>query len=336
MKIGILTSGGDCPGINATIRGVGKTAILHYGMTVYGIHEGFDGILEENVVPLSVNELSGILNQGGTILGTAREKNLRKALQSNKNNTADRYIQCVKDLELDCLVCIGGNGTMKTAEVVSSLGIPVVALPKTIDNDIWGTDLTFGFDTAVDIATDAIDRLHSTAESHKRVMVIEVMGHDAGWIALHAGMAGGGDVILLPELGYDIDKVNEFILNRNAQGKHYSIVVIAEGIKTPCGTKAAEYIAHAIQTGTGQEARQTILGYIQRGGSPSAFDRNLGTLLGAHAADLIAQGKFGMMVSYKDNQTTEIPLSEVANKLKLITEDNALVKQGRKMGICFG
>ncbi len=336
MKIGILTSGGDCPGINATIRGVGKTAISHYGMEVVGIRGGFNGLLSGDVVPLDDKSLSGILNIGGTILGTSREKELRLKLKSNEDNTRDKYISMYNELGLDCLVCIGGNGTMKTANTVSEIGLNVVALPKTIDNDIYGTDLTFGFDTAVDIATDAIDRLHSTAESHKRVMVIEVMGHDAGWIALHAGMAGGGDVILIPELGYSIEKINAHILDRCALGKHSSIVVVGEGIKTPRGSKAAEYIAQAINIGTGLETRETILGYIQRGGNPSAFDRNLGTMLGSYAAELIETKQFGLMVSYLCGKTSAVPLSEVAGKLKLITIDNPLIQCGQRMGICFG
>ncbi|MEG0949795.1 MAG: ATP-dependent 6-phosphofructokinase, partial [Bacteroidales bacterium] len=277
MKIGILTSGGDCPGINATIRGVGKTAIMHYGMEVMGIHSGFKGILLEDVEPFTERSLSGILNLGGTILGTSREKPFRKQLQADEDGICEQLMKKYHELGLDCVVCIGGNGTMKTANVISRLGMNVVAVPKTIDNDIYGTDLTFGFNTAVNIATEAIDRLHSTASSHKRVMVIEVMGHHAGWIALHAGMAGGGDVILIPELGYDMDRVNEFILNRAAKGKPYSIVVVAEGIKVPECHKPGEFIAKEISRATGIETRETVLGHIQRGGNPSPFDRNLAT-----------------------------------------------------------
>lgn len=336
MKIGILTSGGDCPGINATIRGVGKTAIMHYGMEVLGIHSGFKGILLEDVEPFSERSLSGILNLGGTILGTAREKPFRKQLLADEEGICEQLMSKYRELGLECVVCIGGNGTMKTANVISQLGMNVVAVPKTIDNDIYGTDLTFGFNTAVNIATDAIDRLHSTASSHKRVMVIEVMGHHAGWIALHAGMAGGGDVILLPELGYDIDRVNEFILNRAAKGKPYSIVVVAEGIEVPAKHKAGEFISHAISKGTGIETRETVLGHIQRGGNPSPFDRNLATRLGGHATELIANGQYGRMVCLKGNRVTSVALSEVANKLKLVEPDNDLIQQGQRMGICFG
>ena len=336
MRIGILTSGGDCPGINATIRGVGKTAIMHYGMEVLGIHSGFKGILLGDVEPFSERSLSGILNLGGTILGTSREKPFRKQLQADEDGICEEVLRKYKKLGLDCVVCIGGNGTMKTAHVVSQMGINVVAVPKTIDNDIWGTDITFGFDTAVNIATEAIDRLHSTASSHKRVMVIEVMGHHAGWIALHAGMAGGGDVILLPEIEYDINKVNDFILSRAAKGKPYSIVVVAEGISTANGKKAGEYIAREINEATGIETRETVLGHIQRGGNPSPLDRILATRLGGHATQLIAEGQFGRMVCLKGNQIESIPLSEVANKLRLVEPDNDLILQGSRMGICFG
>lgn len=336
MRIGILTSGGDCPGINATIRGVGKTAIMHYGMEVLGIHTGFKGILSGDVEPFTERSLSGILNLGGTILGTSREKPFRKQLLANEDKIRERLMEKYHELKLDCVVCIGGNGTMKTAYVVAEMGMNVVAVPKTIDNDIYGTDLTFGFNTAVNIATEAIDRLHSTASSHKRVMVIEVMGHRAGWIALHAGMAGGGDVILMPELDYDMNKVNEFILSRAAKGKPYSIVVVGEGIKVPPGHKPGEYIAHEISRGTGIETRETVLGHIQRGGNPSPFDRNLATRLGGHATELIANGEFGRMVCLKGNRIESIPLSETAHKLKLVQPDNDLIVQGRRMGICFG
>ncbi|MGL4293284.1 MAG: ATP-dependent 6-phosphofructokinase [Bacteroidales bacterium] len=336
MKIGILTSGGDCPGINATIRGVGKTAIMHYGMEVMGIHSGFKGILLKDVEPFSERSLSGILNVGGTILGTSREKPFRKQLQADENGIREQLMEKYYELGLDCVVCIGGNGTMKTANVISEMGMNVIAVPKTIDNDIFGTDMTFGFDTAVNIATEAIDRLHSTASSHKRVMVIEVMGHHAGWIALHAGMAGGGDVILLPELGFDIDQVNSFIMNRASKGKPYSIVVVAEGIPTPDKKKAGEYIAKEISRGTGIETRETVLGYIQRGGNPSPFDRILATRLGGHATELIARNNFGRMVCVRGSEISSVPLKDVTNKLKLVEPDNDLIIQGARMGICFG
>ena len=242
----------------------------------------------------------------------------------------------MEKLGLDCLVCIGGNGTQKTAAKLAAMGLNIVSVPKTIDNDIWGTDISFGFDSAVTIATEAIDRLHSTASSHKRVMVIEVMGHKAGWIALYSGMAGGGDVILIPEISYDIHHIGDVILNRVKQGRNYSIVVVAEGIATDGQSRAGEYIARAIEAETGIESRETVLGYIQRGGSPTAFDRNLSTRMGGHATELIANRDFGRMVRLKGNEVSSIPLAEVAGKLKLVTEDEDLVVQGRRMGICFG
>ena len=335
MKIGILSSGGDCPGINATIRGVGKTAIMHYNMEVVGIHCGFSGILNKDVEVFDERSLSGILNLGGTILGTSREKNFRKLIVSAEEHSSiieQRY----KELGLDCIVCIGGNGTQKTAYMLSEIGLNIIGVPKTIDNDVWGSDITFGFDTAVNIATEAIDRLHSTASSHKRVMVVEVMGHKVGWLALYAGMAGGADVIILPELGYDIDKVNEAILDRAQRGKPYSIVVVAEGIQTGSKQRPADYFTKAIEQATGIETRDTVLGYTQRGGNPSPFDRNLATRLGGHATELIANGKFGNMVCLKGDKVDSIPLAEVAGKLKIVTPAHELIIQGERMGISFG
>ena len=337
MKIGILTSGGDCPGINATIRGVCKTAIRHYGMEVFGIHNGFRGLLDDDVTPLKEDSLTGLLNRGGTVLGTSREKPFKR--RGNAALSEDKpamLLQTIRERQLDCIVCIGGNGTQKTAAKLAEAGVNVVSVPKTIDNDVWGTDISFGFDSAVSIATEAIDRLHSTASSHQRVMVIEVMGHKAGWIALYSGMAGGGDIILLPEIPFDIHRIGDAIINRLKNGKPYSIVVVAEGIATRDGKKAAQFIAEEIEYETGFETRETVLGYIQRGGSPTAFDRNLATRMGGHATELIAGGQFGRMVALQGDVIGSIPLSEPAGKLKLVTEENDLVVQGRRMGICFG
>ncbi len=336
MKIGILTSGGDCPGINATIRGVCKTAINHYAMDVIGIHSGFQGLLTKDVETLTEKSLSGLLNMGGTMLGTSREKPFKRGGIVSDVDKPALILRNVGELGLDCLVCIGGNGTLKTAARLADMGLDIVSIPKTIDNDIWGTDFSFGFDSAVSIATDAIDRLHSTASSHKRVMVIEVMGHKAGWIALYSGMAGGGDVILIPEIPYSIRNVGETILKRLKKGKPYSIVVVAEGIRTDGRKRAGEYIAQEIEYETGIETRETVLGYIQRGGSPTPFDRNLSTRMGGHATELIAQGRFGRMITLKGNEISSVPLEEVAGRLKLVTEGHDLVIQGRRMGVCFG
>ena len=337
MRIGILTSGGDCPGINATIRGVCKTAINHYGMEVFGIHSGFRGLLDDDIIQLTDNSLSGLLNMGGTILGTSREKPFkRKGTSSMSEDKPAILLNTIKKHQLDCIVCIGGNGTQKTAAKLVDAGVNVISIPKTIDNDVWGTDVSFGFDSAVSIATDAIDRLHSTASAHQRVMVIEVMGHKAGWIALYSGMAGGGDIILLPEIPFDIHRIGDAIIGRLKKGKPYSIVVVAEGIPTVDGKKAAQYIAEEIEYETGFETRETVLGYIQRGGSPTAFDRNLATRMGGHATELIANGQFGRMVALKGSEISSVPLNEVAGKLKLVTEEHDLVVQGRRLGVCFG
>src|SRR5665811_1272224 len=255
QRIGILTAGGDCPGINAAIRGVGKTAIVKYGMKVVGISDGFTGLISKDTFELTESHLSGILTLGGTILGTSREKPFKSDGKKKNENAKPMLIkEHYEQLGLDCLVCIGGNGTMKTAYMLSEEGLNVVGIPKTIDNDVWGTDMTFGFDSAVNIATEAIDRLHSTANSHKRIMVIEIMGHNAGWIGLYSGIAGGGDVILIPEIQYDEEKIAEYLLHRVNENKPYSIVVVAEGIKNPAKDRsAAQYISKRINEMTGIE-----------------------------------------------------------------------------------
>ncbi|MCT4671911.1 MAG: ATP-dependent 6-phosphofructokinase [Prolixibacteraceae bacterium] len=334
-RIGILTAGGDCPGLNAAIRGIGKTAILNYGMEVLGFNAGYSGLIRKDYQILDEAKLSGILTLGGTILGTSREK----PFKIDKENPIDK-VALIKDnyqeLELDCVVCLGGNGTMKTANKLQQEGLNVIGLPKTIDNDVFGTDRTFGFDSAVTIATDAIDRLHTTANSHQRAMVIEVMGHHAGWIALYAGVAGGGDVILLPEIEFDIDTVCHTIRKRFERGKPYAIVVVAEGIEKPNNLSAASYISYCINDKTGIETRQTQLGYVQRGGSPTPMDRILATQYGAYAAELIANGDYGKMVAFHKNELIGVPLSEVGGKLSLVSPDHKLVQKARNLGVSFG
>lgn len=336
-RIGILTAGGDCPGLNAAIRGVGKTAIVEYGMEVLGFNAGYSGLINGDYIELKESALSGILTLGGTILGTSREKPYKgKKNGKDAEDKPHKIVKNYKKLGLDAVVCIGGNGTMKTASLLAQEGMNVVGIPKTIDNDVWGTDVTFGFDSAVQIATDAIDRLHTTANSHQRVMIIEIMGHHAGWLALYSGLAGGGDIILLPELEYNIRSVCKKIESRYESNKPYSIVVVAEGIDHPKEISAATHIAQAIQTYTNIETRETVLGYIQRGGSPTPMDRILATRYGAFAAQCIADENFGTMVAIKDNQLTTVPLEEVGGKLRLVEPNLGLIEKARKMGVSFG
>jgi len=337
MRIGILTAGGDCPGINAAIRGVGKTAIVRYGMTVFGISDGFTGMINKDYNELSEKDLSGILTLGGTILGTSREKPFKGSGKKNEIKKPDLIREHYEQLGLDCLVCIGGNGTLKTAHLLSEEGLNVVGIPKTIDNDVWGTDITFGFSSAVDIATEAIDRLHSTANSHKRIMLIELMGHNAGWIALYSGIASGGDVILIPEIPYKEEKIAEYLLHRVEENKPYSIVVVAEGVSNPLKDRSvAHYLSNRINEMTGLETRETVLGYIQRGGTPSPMDRVLATRYGTAAADMIAERDFGKMVALKNDEVVSVPLADVSGKLKLVEPDNPLVLQAKNMGTSFG
>ena len=341
QRVGILTAGGDCPGLNAAIRGIGKTVIKHYGMKLIGFSNGFSGMINKEYRELTENDLSGILTLGGTILGTSREKPFKKNKNDNQEiNKVKLISEHYAQMELDCLVCIGGNGTLKTAYKLSQEGLNIIGIPKTIDNDVWGTDFSFGFDSAVNIATDAIDRLHSTANSHKRIMIIEVMGHNAGWIALYSGIAGGGDVILIPEIEYNEKNVAGYLLQRASENKPYSIVVVAEGIKAKMDIKqdvsAAQALSHKITELTGLETRQTVLGYIQRGGTPSPTDRMLATRYGTAAADLIAERDYGKMVALKNNEITSVQLADVAGKTKLVNQNDPIVIQTQKMGTSFG
>ncbi len=336
-RIGILTAGGDCPGLNAAIRAVSKPAIVKYGIEVIGISSGFSGLIENEFISITEEKLSGILTLGGTILGTSREKPFKKKSQYIEEIDKPNLIkQNYDQLGLDCLVCIGGNGTQKTAFKLSKLGMNVIGLPKTIDNDIWGTDSSFGFDSAVNIATEAIDRLHTTANSHKRIMVIEIMGHETGWIALHAGIAGGGDIILLPEIDYREEVIADYILKRVAKQGGATIVVVAEGIRKPNNIGAGEYISKVITGLTFMESRVTVLGYVQRGGPPSATDRILATRYGTATLDLILKREFGKMVALIDGHITTIDLENVAGKLKLVPLDHNLIKSAKSVGACFG
>lgn len=350
MRIGILTSGGDCPGLNAAIRGVGKTAILKYGMKVFGISSGFQGLINKEYIELDERKLSGILTVGGTILGTSRVKPFKNMTDSKYASSKPELIKKnYQDLNLDCLVCIGGNGTQKTAHKLAKFGLNIIGIPKTIDNDVWGTDVSFGFDSAVNIATEALDRLHTTANSHKRIMVMEVMGHHAGWLALYSGISGGGDVILMPEIEYNEKVIAKYLEKRAAEGKPYSIVVVAEGIKVPedageknksndCRTNISpcHYIAKKIEEMTGLETRETILGYLQRGGTPSPGDRILATRFGTYAAEMIARKKFSRMVALRGSEITTVPLQEIAGKIKIVPADDPLIKEAKLIDTCFG
>ncbi len=366
--IGILTSGGDSPGLNAAIRGVGKAALNHYGMQIIGFRDGFRGLMENRVMRLDSGELSDILTRGGTILGTSRDKPHRMPVGGKLLDMTDVIVGNYQDNHLDALVCLGGGGTMKNALRLKEKGLNVITLPKTIDNDVALTDITFGFDTALGIATDAIDRLHSTAHSHHRIIVVEIMGHRAGWLALGAGIAGGADVILIPEIPYEVASVAEAIRERSRRGKPFSIVAVAEGAiskqehadmlaaqKKKAGAKQkpgkkteaddapeAQYaektvrLAKQLELLTGLESRITILGHLQRGGIPSAADRLLATRLGTACTDLIHQGHYGVMVAAKGDGTKAVKLEDVAGKVKTVPPDHPWVLSARHVGTNMG
>ena len=355
-RIGFLTSGGDCQSLNATMRGVAKTLYQAYSkdVEIYGILEGYKGLIYGNYRKMKPEDFSGILTEGGTIIGTSRQP--FKKMREPDENGLDK-VKAMKDnykkWGLDCLVILGGNGTHKTANLLSEEGCNVVTLPKTIDNDIWGTDITFGFQSAVNIATNAIDCIHTTAASHGRVFIVEVMGHKVGWLTLHAGIAGGADIILIPEIPYDIDSVVKALDKRAKQGKRFSILAVAEGAiskedaalskkELKAKRKANIYPSISYQIGeeinkkTGQEVRITVPGHTQRGGEPCPYDRVISSRLGAAAARLIIDEKYGYMVGLKNGETVPVPLSEVAGKLKMVEPDSSIIREAKGLGICFG
>ena len=354
-RIGILTAGGDCPGLNAAIRGVAKAAYEMFDETeIVGFHDGYRGLIEGDYDEMKQSQFSGILTLGGTILGTSRTpfRNMRVIEEDNVDKVKSMK-QTYDKLKLDCLVTLGGNGTHKTANLLSQEGMNVVGLPKTIDNDIYGTDFTFGFHTAVDIATDVIDRIHTTAASHGRCMVIEIMGNKAGWLTLYSGLAGGADVIVLPEIPYDINKVAEVVERRAKQKKAFSIIAVAEGAmeKSEAKMKRKEREAYRAEQGftniairmakqlseiVGVEARAVIPGHMQRGGSPSAYDRVLSTQFGVHAAELIRDKQYGYTVALSGNQVIHNRLSDIAGVPKLVPQDDQMIALARHMGIIFG
>jgi len=347
--IGILTSGGDCPGLNAGIRGVGKAA-HRLGLEVIGFMDGFRGLVENRTVRLDDGRLSGILTLGGTILGTSRDKPHRMPVgNGDVMDMRALAVQNYHENHLDALVCLGGDGTQKNAYRLVKEGLNVITLPKTIDNDVAKTDTTFGYDTAMTIAAEAIDRLHTTADSHHRVIVVEIMGHTSGWLALGAGVAGGADVILIPELPYQVERVAEAVLERERQGKRFSIVAVAEGARAAGEVEEPEHgdeddmlhrhtsmLAEQLQSLTGIDVRFTALGHLQRGGTPTPYDRLLATRLGTAAAQLAADGVHGVMVAVRGDGTKPIPLKRVAGKRKPVPPDHPWIQAARQVGTSFG
>ena len=340
MRVGILTSGGDCPGLNATIRGVAKALYHRMGdkVEIVGIMNGYDGLIHGNYREMEQSEFSGILTMGGTILGTKRTPfKLMRVVGDDKVDKVAAMKKTYKEAKLDCLLCLGGNGTHKTANLLSQEGLNIIGLPKTIDNDIYGTDVTFGFHTAVDIATDVIDRIHTTAGSHSRVMCIEIMGNKAGWLTLYAGIAGGADIILIPEHPYDIKKVANAVERRAKAGKNFSILAVAEGaLSVEEYTTATNRIAKQVQELTGAETRICVPGHMQRGGSPSAYDRVLATQFGTYAAGLVADEHYGVTVAMVNRSVTANPLIDIAGKTRNVPDDCAMLNVARSMGVSLG
>ena len=355
MRVGMLTSGGDCQALNATMRGVAKALYkMNYDVEIIGFEDGYKGLIYADYHMLKSYDFSGILTKGGTILGTSRQPfKLMRVPDEFGLDKVEAMKHTYKKLRLECLVVLGGNGSQKTANLLREEGLNVITLPKTIDNDLWGTDMTFGFQSAVNIATDAIDCIHTTAASHGRVFIVEVMGHKVGWLTLNAGMAGGADIILIPEIPYDIKKVVNKIEERNRNGSSFTILAVAEGAisKEDAKLSKKEYkekmknykypsvsyeIADQIQKMAGYEVRVTVPGHTQRGGSPCPYDRVFASRLGAEAGELILKGEYGFMVGYKNREVVRVPLEEVAGKLKMVAPDASIVKEAKMLGISFG
>ncbi|KPL00967.1 MAG: 6-phosphofructokinase [candidate division Zixibacteria bacterium SM23_73_3] len=351
-RIGILTGGGDCPGLNPAIRAVAKTAFFCHGGEVIGFLDGFEGLIKNRTKKLSWEDVSGILTQGGTILGTSNRAN-PFAYGEKKKDVSRQALRNFSRLKLDALICIGGDGTLHIAHKLHQMGVPVVGIPKTIDNDVDATDFTIGFDSAVAVATESVDNIHSTAESHHRVMMVEVMGRYTGWLALYAGVAGGGDVILIPEIPFDIKKVCRELQRRSKIGKRFSIVVVAEGVKLadsklvikrkvksstdPIRLGGVSYrIAEQIENLTDLETRVIILGHLQRGGKPTDFDRILATQFGKKAVDLVMEEKFGCMTSLQGGAITSVPIRSGIARQKMVTPDFPLIEAAKAVGTCFG
>jgi 6-phosphofructokinase 1 len=357
-RIGVLTGGGDCPGLNAAIRAIVKTAIVKYDYEVIGFKDGFRGLLLNQYIRLDLKDVSGILDKGGTILGTTNNDdpfNFR-LIRGDKKEYVDmsaKIIDNLSILKVDALICVGGDGTMTIADRFSKMGVKIIGVPKTIDNDLDKTETTFGFMTAVNTATEALDRLHTTADSHHRIMVLEVMGRDSGWIALEAGIAGGADVIIIPEIPYDINRICQKVLDRKNAGKNFSIVIVAEGSVSVDGEKVSRTvkeggetktkyggissrIARQIEEITDIEARVTVLGYLQRGGRPVTYDRVISTRFGVAAVDLVKQGRFGEMVALKCNEISSVKIEDAIRNIKRIDPEGEYVNIARSIGVSLG
>ena len=336
-RVGLLTSGGDCQALNATMRGVAKSLYNELGgdVEIFGIEEGYKGLIYNEYRHMTGRDFAGILTKGGTILGSSRQS--FKSMRTPDENGLDKVEamkKTYKKLDLDCLVILGGNGTQKTANLLREEGLNILHLPKTIDNDIWGTDMTFGFQSAVDIATDCIDCIHTTAASHGRVFIVEVMGHKVGWLTLHAGIAGGADIVLIPEIPYDIDKVCAAIQRRTKAKKGFTILAVAEGAISREDAKLSK--KELIAQKTGADVRVTVPGHTQRGGSPKPYDRVLSTRLGARAAKMIIDEEYGYMVGIVNGETCKVPLGDVAGKLKMVDPNAGIIEEAKLIGISFG
>lgn len=355
-RVALITSGGDCQGLNAAIRGVGK-ALLHRleDVEIFGMYDGYRGLIERDYKFMEPRDFSGILTEGGTILGTSRQRYVpgKDIVDENGESVIPAMLDTYNRLNLDCLIIMGGNGTQKSAKLISDAGMNVITLPKTIDNDIYGTDTTFGFQSAVDIATDVIGYIHTTASAHSRIFVVELMGRDAGWLTLNAGVASGADIILIPEIPYDIEKVAATVEARRKAGKRFSIVACAEGARSVSDLALDEEesrrrkedrryptvsyaIAAQLETLTGMEARVTVPGHFQRGGPPCPYDRVLATQFGVKAADLIIRREYGRMVAIQNGLICSIPLKEAASKTKFLPTDHPMIQIARDIGISFG
>ncbi len=357
-SIAVMTGGGDCPGLNAVIRAVVKTAINKYGLEVWGVQDGYLGLIENRMERLGYNDVSNILTVGGTILGTSNVANpfrfaVRMGQRMQYKDVSSDCVRVLAERGIDALVCIGGDGTMATAAQFAQKGLTIMGVPKTIDNDLYGTDVTFGFDTAVTTAAEAIDKVHTTASSHHRVMIVEVMGRYAGWIALYAGVASGADIILIPEIPYELPKVCEYVLERSRRGKRFSIIVAAEGARAKAGQMVVSKriagspdpirlggigprLADEIAACTGLECRAVILGHIQRGGTPTPYDRILATNFGHTALQLLMEGRKNRLVVLKNGQLSSIPLSQVAGRIRTVPRDHSLVQAARAVNTSFG